>query len=124
MIRVAIPIFRMRVSPVFDNCTRILIVDIETGREIDRTEIYLDALSLTERVTILRKSGVHAVICGAISDTLANMLSGAKLTLISDISGEIEQVLAAYLAESLDASRFLMPGARADSHQIAIPAKE
>ena len=107
-----------------DTCTRILVVDIETGREIDRKEIYLDALSLTERVTILRKSSVHTVICGGISDTLVNMLSGAKFTLISDISGEIEQVLAAYLAGSLNDSRFLMPGARADSRQIAIPANE
>ncbi len=124
MIRVAIPIFRMRVSPVFDTCTRIIIVDIETSREIDRKEIYLDALSLTERVTILRKSGVHTVICGGISNTLAIRLSDAKIALISDISGEIEPVLAAYLAESLGDSRFLMPGARSNSHQVAIPAKE
>jgi len=114
----------MRVSPVFDTCTRILVVDIETDREIDRKEIYLDALSLTERVTILRKSGVHTVICGGISGTLANMLTGAKIVLISDISGEIEPVLAAYLDESLDNSRFLMPGARTDFTKIAIPANE
>lgn len=101
----------MRVSPVFDTCTRILVVDMETHREIDRKEIYLDSLSLTERVAILRKSGVHTVICAGISDTLANMLAGAKITLISDISGEIEPVLAAYLDEKLDDARFRMPGA-------------
>jgi predicted Fe-Mo cluster-binding NifX family protein len=114
----------MRVSPVFDTCTRILIVDIETGREIDRKELYLNALSLTERMMILRKTGVHTVICGGISDTLANMLSGAKFTLVSNISGEIDQVLAAFLAESLDDARFLMPGARADFHPTAMPDKE
>lgn len=113
----------MRVSPVLDTCTRILVVDIETGREIDRKEIYLDALSLTERVTILRKSGVHTLICGGISEPLANRLSGAQIALISDISGEIEQVLAAYLAGSLADSRFRMPGARGGAHPPALSAR-
>ena len=122
MIRVAIPVFRMRVSPVFDACTRILVVDVETAREIDRKEIYLDALSLTERVTILRKFGVHTVICSGISDRLANMLSGTRITLVSNISGEVEQVLAAYLAKSLDDPRFRMPGTRVTSHPGNIQA--
>ena len=99
-------------------------VDIETGREIDRKEIYLDALSPTERVTILRKSGVNTVICGGISRPLVNLLSGAQIALISDISGEIEAVLSAYLAEGLDDSRFRMPGAGTDFTKTAIPAKE
>ena len=87
-------------------------------------EIYLDALSLTERITILRKSGVSAVICGAISGTLVNMLSGAKIGLVSDISGEIESVLAAYLAGNLRDSRFRMPGSPANAHPKVISAKE
>lgn len=115
MTRIAIPIFRMRVSPVFDSCTRLLLVDIERGREVDRKELYLDAMTLTERVTILRKSSVDAVICSGISDVLENLLSSAQVDLISGISGEIEQVLAAYSANTLDDRKFRMPGGRTDS---------
>ena len=89
---------------------------------MDRKEIYLDALSLTERVAILRKSGVRTVICGGISDLLANMLSGAEIALISDISGEIEQVLEAYRAKSLNDSRFLMPGAISIINEVTLAA--
>ena len=65
MTRIAIPIFRMKVSPVFDSCTRVLLVDIEKDREVDRKEFYLDALSLNERLTILHKSGVDVGIADA-----------------------------------------------------------
>ena len=109
MTRIAVPIFRSRISPVFDSCTRILLVDIQKNREIDRKEIFLDELSLTERVTILRKSGVTTVLCGGISGIMEKMLSSAKIDLISDISGTIDGVLAAYLAGNLDAPQFRMP---------------
>jgi predicted Fe-Mo cluster-binding NifX family protein len=95
--RVAIPIFRKKVSPVFDSCTRVLLVDIENNREVDRKEIYLDSLSLTERLTLLLKSGVSVVICGGISNVMENMVVGKKIGLFSNITGEIEYVLKAYL---------------------------
>ena len=110
MVRVAIPIFRSRVSPVFDSCTRVLLVDIEHNQEIDRREIYLDELSLTERVTILQKSRVKTIICSGISDMLQNMLESVKIYLITGIAGDVEQVVAAYLSERLKEPRFQMPG--------------
>lgn len=108
--RVAIPIFRKKVSPVFDSCTRVLLVDIENNREVDRKEIYLDSLSLTERLTLLLKSGVSVVICGGISNVMENMVVGKKIDLFGNITGEIEYVLKAYLANELDRSQFQLPG--------------
>ncbi len=124
MTRVAIPIFRKKISPVFDSCTRVFLVDIEEDREIDRKEIYLDALALTERVSILLKSGVETVICGGISDLMASMLMGVKIDLICDITGEIDQVLNAYLARGLDQTQFHIPGFRPDSHRKGINTRE
>jgi predicted Fe-Mo cluster-binding NifX family protein len=114
MIRVAIPIFRSRVSPVLDSCTRVLLVDVEKNREIERKEIYLDELSLTERVTIFQKSRVRTVICGGISDILQNMLRSLDIALVPGIAGEIDQVVAAYLSEGLDKPQFRMPGFHAE----------
>lgn len=122
MTRVAIPIFRLRISPVFDFCTRVLLVDIEKNVVVDRKELYLDALSLTERVRILRKSGVTAVICSGISSALENLILSEKVELICNISGEIETVLQAYLDKRLDDSRFHMPGYH--THKKGINAKE
>jgi predicted Fe-Mo cluster-binding NifX family protein len=122
--RVAIPIFRKKVSPVFDSCSRVLLVDIVNNREVDRKELYLDALSLTDRVTILQKSGVAVVICGGVSDVMESMLMGLKIDLISDIAGEIDHVLKAYLDQGLDQTQFHIPGFRPDSHRKGTNARE
>jgi predicted Fe-Mo cluster-binding NifX family protein len=124
VIRVAIPIFKRRVSPVFDACTRVLFVDIEDDREVDRKEIYLNALSLTDRIKILSKSKVAAVVCGGISELMETMLSSAGIDLISDITGEVDQVLAAYLTRGLDDPCFHLPGLQADPRPQSIHAKE
>ena len=81
MVRIAIPIFRSRVSPVFDSSTRVMLVDIEHNKEIERSEIYLDKLSMTERATILQKLKVKTIICSGISDMLHNMLQSVKINL-------------------------------------------
>lgn len=114
MVRVAIPIFRSRVSPVFDSCTRVLLIDIDHNIEIERSEIYLDGLLLTERMAVLQKSKVKTIICGGISDILQNMLRGINICLISGIAGEVDQVVSAYLSERLNEPKFLMPGFNAN----------
>lgn len=110
MARVAIPIFRARVSPVFDSCLHLLVVDIEEDRQISRSQLYLDQLSPAQRLDVLRHAGVTTVICGGITEVFHNMLKSADINTITGIAGEIEEVVAAYLAERLDQPYFFMPG--------------
>ncbi len=110
MVRVAIPIFRSRVSPVFDSCTRVIVIDFEQNREIRRMEIYLNRLSLTERVAVLQKLCVKTVICSGISGVFHNMLKNANILLIFGIAEEVEQVVDAYKSGQLHNPRFYMPG--------------
>jgi predicted Fe-Mo cluster-binding NifX family protein len=108
--RVAIPIFRARVSPVFDSCLQILMVDIEENRQISRSQLYLDQLSPSLRLDVLRDAGVTTVICGGISEVFHNMLNSAGIRTITGIAGEIEEVITAFLADRLDQAYFYMPG--------------
>ena len=124
MTRVAIPIFRMKVSPVFDSCSRVLLVDIENDREVDRKEFYLDALSLNERLTILYKSGVDVIICSGISEVMEKLVVGKRIELISNITGEIESVLKAYLTRELSREKFHRPGVHGSSTQNGAHTKE
>ncbi|MGD8985611.1 MAG: NifB/NifX family molybdenum-iron cluster-binding protein [Desulfobacteraceae bacterium] len=110
MTRIAIPIFKSRVSPVLDTCTRILVVDIEEKREIERREIYQEEFSLSERVNTLKKAHVATVICGGISDVLHNMFNSENISVITGIAGEAEEVVAAFMAHRLNEPRFYMPG--------------
>lgn len=85
-------------------------MDVEHNNEIKRSETYLDELSVTERVTILKNLKVKTIICSGISDMLQNMLQSVKINLITGVAGEINQVVAAYLSKRQNEPQFHMPG--------------
>ena len=114
MDRVAIPRFRSRISPVFDTCVRVLLIDLENNREVGRQEIYLDGLSMPERATVLKNADIQTIICCGIREVLYNMLMDAGICLITGIAGEVEEVLDAFLSDKLHETRFHMPGYKAD----------
>ena len=110
MIRIAIPIFHKRVSPVLDTCTRLLIIDIDQEIEINRQEISLEKFSLIERFNLTKKMNVNVIICCAISEMMDHMIHGTDIQLICGIVGDVQQVLAAYLSTQLDDASFHIPG--------------
>ena len=110
MTRIAIPIFRHRVSPVLDTCTRLLIIDYEGHTEVDRREVVIDIYSPSERMEIVRKLNPDAVICCGISERFDRMLQATGIRLICGIAGDVQQVAEAYICNRLDAPCFRMPG--------------
>jgi len=110
MKRIAIPVFQSRVSPVFDCCSQVLIVDIEQNREMKRTEITLENLSEFERLNLLNKLGVTIVICAGISQSFHDKLVVAEISLITGIAGEVCKVLSAFMCDRLTDPCFHMPG--------------
>ena len=114
MNRIAIPVFQSRVSPVFDCCSRVLLVDLEHNREIKRTEITCENLSVSERVNLLNKSGVTIVICAGISQSFHDKLVAAEISTIPGIVGQVDEVLSAFRCDRLDNSCFCMPGYQPD----------
>ena len=110
---IAIPIFKARVSPVFDTCTRILLIDSENNRQIAQKELDLDNFSLQERLRILAKNNVSIIICGGISNFFYTILSNSNFMLISGISGKVDEVIKAHFDGRLDDPCFFMPGYKA-----------
>lgn len=110
--KVAIPIHRSRVSPVFDWCKRVLIVDIHSGKEETRQEILVGDLDLPGRVGRLSELGTEVLICGGISHFLLPLLESKGIRVIPWVAGEIEDVISALAKDGLGHARFLMPGCR------------
>ena len=108
--RLAIPTWQGRVSPVFDSAQRLLIVDAADGSETGRSEEGLGSGLLPQRVARLKELGVDVLVCGAISRPLAGMIAASGIVLVPFISGECDEVLAAYLCGRLADPRFLLPG--------------
>ena len=110
MIRIAIPIFHNRVSPVLDTCTRLLIIDFDGKADVEKREIPFDVYSQSERFKIVKNLNPDAIICCGISEVFDKMLQSAGIRLISGIAGDVEQVTEAFLANRIDDPRFRMPG--------------
>ena len=108
--RIAIPIWNDKISPVLDTASKLLIVDVDGQNEADRFEIYLDEQNLSRRCFRIQGMNVNILICGAISHPFARMLIASGIDVIPEISGLAEEVLSAYLQGDLFNSRFLMPG--------------
>lgn len=108
----AIPVFRSRVAPVLDWCSKIIIVpeeggDAASGRLVDVMRENIFGLMRT-----LREQGLETLICGALSPGMLNYGEGIGLRIIHGISGEIEEVLRAYREQNLDQPKYWLPGCR------------
>jgi predicted Fe-Mo cluster-binding NifX family protein len=109
--RVAIPVWQERVSPVFDASRSLCLVSFdEAGREDGRQTVEVQAAYPSQRVTLLMDLQVDALICGAISAPLAEMVASAGIRLIPFVAGEAEAVLSAFMRGELPSPAYTMPG--------------
>ena len=108
--KIAIPIYNDSVSNVFDFATRFLLVEIENGKEANRSEIALESQLLPQRVGQLKNLEVDVLVCGAISRALACMVTASGIEVLPYITGQVDDVLQAYLTGQLVKPKFSMPG--------------
>ena len=108
--KIAIPHWQGRVSPVFDVAGNVLVVEICDGVENSREDVTLDAEDPQLRAARLAQTGADLLICGAISWPLEMALSAAGIDVIPQTCGDVEQVLAAFAKGQLQQDAFLMPG--------------
>jgi predicted Fe-Mo cluster-binding NifX family protein len=108
--KIAIPVWNGFVSNVFDFAHRILLVDIENAKMVNRSEVDLKTESLPQRASNLKNLGVDVLICGAISRALANMVMASRIQVLPYVTGKVDDVLQAYLTGQLVHPQFTMPG--------------
>ncbi len=108
--KVALAVWKGRISPVFDVSRQILVLDIKKGAVAGKIkEIYADDDS-TRRACWLAELKVQTLICGAISQALAGMLAAYGIKTIPFIAGGVDEVIDAYLAGALPNPNLSMPG--------------
>ena len=108
--RIAIPHWRGRVSPMFDASRRLLLVDIKNGREIRRVEEIFVRGNPLLRVDQVKKTKTDILVCGAVSHALKHNLQAAGIVVIGFTCGPINDIIQAILECSLTDPRFAMPG--------------
>jgi len=108
--RVAIPVWEDRVSPVLDTASRLMVVEFNEEGPTSKFEIYLDERDLSRRCLRIQDLCVDTLICGAVTRYFSELLKASGIKLIQGISGQPEAVLNAYLDGTLAHSKYLMPG--------------
>jgi len=112
MERIAVPIFQSRVSPVLDSCNNLMLVDLSEAGAVQRANVSLRKLSLGERAAAMSRQGVEKIICAGVSDLMIACIVSRGIQVISGLSGEVEQIIAAYQQNQLDRDCFRMPGGK------------
>lgn len=108
--KIALPVWNDNISNVFDFAGRLLLVEIENGREVKQSEITLQVQSLPERASELKQLRVNVLLCGAISRALANMVTASGIEVLPYVTGRVDDVLQAYITGNLSQPQFTMPG--------------
>lgn len=109
--KVAVAVWEGRISPVFDSARHVHLYEmIEAGAPVRLGELAMHDRHPAQRVRNLQEAGVEVLICGAVSNPLANVLQHAGLRLLSFVTGGEEEVLAAFCRGDLPSDAFLQPG--------------
>ena len=110
--RLAIPIWHERLSPLLDSASRLLIVEVRENAERSRFVIPVDEDDPVRKCRRIQQNGVDVLICSAVSRVLARMLEVSGVHLIPEISGRLDDILPAFFEGNLTQPRFAMPGCR------------
>jgi predicted Fe-Mo cluster-binding NifX family protein len=108
--RLALPVWENKISPVLDTATRLMVVEVEEQGEVRRSEIRLHEKDLSGRCRRIQALGVDALICGAVTRQMSDMLKQGGIYMIPGISGQPEEVLDACLGGRLAHSKYILPG--------------
>lgn len=108
--KIAVPQWQGRVSPVFDVAGQLLVVDVENGIVQTRNSVPLTMGTPQARAHAVFGLGVDVLICGAVSRPLETALLAGGIEVLSHTCGDVDCVLAAYFDGKLLQGAYLTPG--------------
>jgi len=108
--KIALAAWNGRISPLFDVTRQVLMIDIKDGAIVSRREESLPGKELQTQAERLAELGPHVLICGAISQPMSVLLAARNIRIMPFTSGDLEQVISAWLFGTLSSSALRMPG--------------
>lgn len=113
--RVALPVWDGRVSPVFDVAQELRVADVNDRVLGAQSTHAIAGTDATARAKTVVDLGVTVLICGAISQPLGQMLVSRGVRVIAQKCGDAHEVLTAHLAGRLDDPQYTLPGCQSDA---------
>lgn len=108
--RVAIPTWEGRISPVFDTARHLVCFDV-TGECCEPAgEMTMSSDLLHAKLATLNALRADVLLCGAISRPLAETVSAGGIRVIPFLAGEVNDVVAAFASGQVAHNCYRMPG--------------
>ncbi len=101
-----------RVAPVFDEASRVLLVEAARGSVLCRCLHELPGGWQAARAMWLAEHGVDTLVCGAISRWLLRVVASYGIEVVPFVAGDVDEVVEAWIDGRLAGGRFMMPGCR------------
>lgn len=102
--------WRNRIAPVFDTAVQALVVETESGRVIGQKQRTLPEAPILQKILRLAELEVEALVCGAISRSMHDLLSAYGIEVIGFVAGDLDRVIQAWLGGDRVLDAFAMPG--------------
>jgi predicted Fe-Mo cluster-binding NifX family protein len=101
-----------RIAPVFDTARQIVLVEAVSRQVVKESqEIFADDLPVQKAIQLAEFS-VNALVCGAISKQLQEMIIAYGTQVVPFVTGDLKEVIYAWANNRLHDRRFTMPGCR------------
>ena len=110
--KIALTVWEKEISPVFDSSSTLLIVNLKDNQIKNRR---LESFNPDQPMLLiehLKNMHVSLLICGAISKFPFKLIEFSQVTIISFISGKVDDVLTAMKKDLSIVPRFLLPGCK------------
>jgi predicted Fe-Mo cluster-binding NifX family protein len=108
--KVAFAHWDQRIAPVFDTARQVRVVEAASGEIIRETEEPLVGDPGAHAALRLAQLGVDALVCGAVSKTLHNLVASYGIQVIPFVAGNLREVIGAWLDGTLGSDTYVMPG--------------
>jgi predicted Fe-Mo cluster-binding NifX family protein len=108
--KAALTVWNGRMSPVFDVSREVLVLTIEAGTVVARSRESIETTTAALKLDRLVELDVQTLVCGAISAPLQRELTLRGISVLGFVAGEIDEVVASFLAGGLPTSSLSMPG--------------
>ncbi|MDD2310022.1 MAG: NifB/NifX family molybdenum-iron cluster-binding protein [Desulfuromonadaceae bacterium] len=110
MTKIAFSLWNKRIAPVFDVARNLWIVETDENDIIGQSGKRFATDDTQDRALRLTTLQVDQLVCGAITRSSSEVLAEHGIMVISFIAGELEQVIQAWLSDSLKDGHLAMPG--------------
>ncbi|HDQ41439.1 MAG TPA: hypothetical protein ENN39_10495 [Desulfonatronum sp.] len=95
--RFALCLFRNRIAPRYDRAETILLVFVTAQKDLHREVVPVGRMKPQEICNVLVDQNVRTLICGGVTEECRARLDQAGITILDNVMGSAEGVIAVYL---------------------------